>query len=238
VPYALGPPFAELLDNAGGNRRVDEAFREPPTTEEHLFDPASFLAGEDAEEVATGIDEDDVEESGAFGVPRWYLVLAERIDPFTALRASLGWDGDEYAIVERGGATCVRVVFRGDREEDEEEMGAAIDEWVAALPGGEAERVDVRGRPGIDACDPGPDVDLRLTNRSSDALVLPYLWASIVAANADAGPEIARCVAEGALKDLPYERVIDPDPDVRASVSADLRRQGLLAASSCGSGER
>ena len=50
VPYLLGKPFVTLLVNKGGNRRVDEGFKRPPTTEEHLFDPASFLADEHGRE--------------------------------------------------------------------------------------------------------------------------------------------------------------------------------------------
>ena len=36
--------------NRDGNDGVDEAFDDPPSTEEHLFDPASFLDDEDAED--------------------------------------------------------------------------------------------------------------------------------------------------------------------------------------------
>ena len=242
VPYALGPTFVSMLANAGGNRDVDHAFREPPTTEEHLFDPASYLADESEAAVDTGIDADDAEETGPFGITRWFLVLAERIDPFDALQAAIGWDGDEYAIVEEDGRVCVRAVFRGDSEAEEAQMGEAIDAWVAALPGGEARRLDVEGHPAIDACDPGPEVDLELRDRSDEALVVPYLWGTYIAAHAHEGPERARCIAQAALLGgspaLPYERVVDPSPEVREAVADDLRRLDVLATSTCGVGER
>src|SRR3546814_14583644 len=47
VPYALGQPLVVMLVNDGGNDAVNEAFRSPPSTEEHLFDPASFLRSEE-----------------------------------------------------------------------------------------------------------------------------------------------------------------------------------------------
>jgi hypothetical protein len=238
APYVLGPTFATMLANAGGNERVDEAFDEPPTTEEHLFDPASYLAGEGSDDVDTGLDHDAVEELGTFGSTQWFLVLAERIDPFVALDAALGWDGDEYALEQRDGDLCARVVFRGDTEEDEEQMAAAIDGWLAAFPGGDAERVEVDGRPGIDACDPGPGVDLHVRDRSAEALVVPNLWGIFVAGHADAGPVAARCIARTALDGLDYERVSDPDPSVRSSLDAELRRRALEARSACGSGDR
>ena len=46
VPYALGQPLAVMLANQGGNAAVDRAFDDPPSTEEHLFDPASYLDDE------------------------------------------------------------------------------------------------------------------------------------------------------------------------------------------------
>ena len=94
--------------------RVDEAFGEPPFTEEHLFDPASFLADEGSESVELGFEDDDeLFDEGPFGATSWYLFLAERIDPKVALNAALGWDGDSFAAVERDGATCVRLGVQG-----------------------------------------------------------------------------------------------------------------------------
>ena len=103
VPYLLGQPFAVMLANEGGNAAVDDAFRDPPDTEEHLFDPASFLAGEGDKAVDLELDDDvEVIEDGPFGSPAWYLVLAERIDPKVAFDATLGWGGDAYAVYRTG----------------------------------------------------------------------------------------------------------------------------------------
>ena len=238
APYELGTTFATMLANAGGNREVDRAFRDPPATEEALFDPASFLADEVAGDVVTGLDDDAIDQSGPFGPVQWYLVLADRIDPSTALEAALGWDGDEFAVEDRDGTTCVRVVFRGDTEEDEAQMAEAIDQWRAAFAEGRAKRVEVEGRPGIDACDPGPAADLQVADRSLDTLVLPFLWGVFVAGQAHAGPDVARCVARMALDGIDYSRLVDPDPSVAESVDADLRRRDLAATSACGSGDR
>ena len=51
TPYALGPAVRhDALRDRAATSAVDDAFDDPPTTEEHLFDPASFLADEGADE--------------------------------------------------------------------------------------------------------------------------------------------------------------------------------------------
>lgn len=212
VPYLLGQPFVVMIANEGGNRAVDDAFRSPPHTEEHLFDPASFLAGEDGEEVDLGLDDDiDVLDDGPFGSPSWYLLLAERIDPKVAFDATLGWAGDAYATFERDGRSCVRAAFVGDSKRDDREMAAALDEWAAAMPDGIAEATEIDGHPGLESCDPGEDVDLVGLGRSEDALFLPSLWAYLVA---DAATQLdaagARCYAHGVIDELTYEQITDP----------------------------
>lgn len=212
VPYLLGQPLAEMLANEGGNAAVDDALRDPPSTEEHLFDPASFLAGEEAEEVDLGLDDDvEVLDDGPFGSPSWYLVLAERIDPLTAFDAALGWGGDAYASFERDGTSCIRAAFAGDEAADEEAMTAALDEWAGTLPDGMVEVLDLDGHPGFESCDPGEDVDIEVAGRSEEALYVPSLWGFLVAdaaTVADAGT--ARCYAGAVLAGLTYDEIVDP----------------------------
>jgi hypothetical protein len=213
VPYLLGQPLAVMLANRGGNGAVDRAFDEPPDTEEHLFDPASYLAEEGSEEVDLELDDElEVFDDGAFGSPSWYLLLAERIDPKVAFEAALGWNGDAYAAYERDGRACVRAAFTGDRTEDEDAMAAALTEWAAAMPGGMARALTIDGHPGLEACDPGSSVDMRLTGRAERALFLPSLWGYLVADAAtrlDAGG--ARCYARGVLTHLTFEQITDPE---------------------------
>lgn len=212
VPYLLGQPFVTMLANQGGNAAVDDAFHDPPFTEEHLFDPASYLGGESSDEVALDLDDDiEVQEEGPFGSPSWYLMLAERIDPKVAFDAALGWAGDAYAIFKANGRTCVRAVFTGDRSSDEKEMASALRAWASEMPGGRAEVIDVDGHPGLHACDPGTDVDMALSGRAEDALYVPSLWSYLVA---DAATELdedgSRCYAHGVIDTLTYEQMTDP----------------------------
>ncbi len=97
APYALGLPFVTMLFNQDGNDAVNEAFKHPPDPEEHLLDPASFLAEDGASSVELEAPSaGETFEEGTFGATAWYLFLAERIDPKVAFDAALGWDGDHF----------------------------------------------------------------------------------------------------------------------------------------------
>ncbi|MET0902422.1 MAG: hypothetical protein ABWZ52_04210 [Acidimicrobiales bacterium] len=213
APYALGQPFVTMLINQGGNAEVDDAFDEPPDTEEHVFDPASYLADEAGDTVELDLpDEVEVLEDGPFGATSWYLILAERIDPMVAFEAALGWNGDAYAAYEEDGVVCVQAVFAGDTEEDEEEMAAALDDWASAMVGGEADVTDVDGHPGIKTCDPGESADLELTGRSATSLLVPNLWGYLVADAATAlDAEQSRCYARTVIDELTYEQITNPE---------------------------
>ena len=221
VPYALGQPFVVMLANDGGNDAIDAAFHEPPATEEHLFDPASFLAEETGSEVDLELEDVEVLDHGPFGAPSWYLVLAERIDPKVAFRAALGWAGDQYASFERDGRSCVRAGFAGDTAEDEAEMASALREWADAMPAGAARVLELSGQPAIESCDPGVDVDdPNLTGRSSDALFLPSLWGYLVAdASSTLDAHQARCYAGSVLQDLTFDEITDPEGAVFADAA-------------------
>lgn len=213
APYALGQPFVLMLTNRDGNSGVDGAFEEPPSTEEHLFDPASFLDEDTAERsIDLGFEEGaELLDEGPFGATSWYLFLAERIEPKVAFEAALGWNGDAFAATDDG-AVCVRVAFVGDTEDDEDEMTAALDTWAAALPGGGAEVEQVDGHPVLVSCDPGEDVDLELTGRSESSLYLPNLWGYLIADGASALDVAgARCYARTVIDGLTFEEIIDPD---------------------------
>lgn len=228
VPYALGQPLAVMLANQGGNAAVDAAFEDPPTTEEHLFDPASFLAGEGGHGLELNLDGVELLDDGPFGAPSWYLLLAERIDPKQAFAAALGWAADQYATFERDGRTCVRAAFAGDTAEDERQMAEALEAWAAAMPAGAAEAIHLDGQPALESCDPGADVeDPNLAGRSTDALYLPSLWAYLVADAATAvGADGARCYAQRVIDQLTYEEITDPEGAVfaEAGFQEDLRR--------------
>lgn len=179
APYILGPPFMQLLDAEGHQAKVDAALRDPPITDEQLFDPRAFLSSNKPLDVATpslpsNVASDGAVDEGDFGATSWYLVLAERIDPLVALRAVDGWGGDSYIAYQQAGLTCVRLGWKGDTSTDNQEMHDALDQWVAAMPPAAAARVRADGDLlTVDSCDPGPQGGLTLNNRALDAIQIP-----------------------------------------------------------------
>lgn len=213
VPYALGQPLAVMLANQGGNAAVDRAFDDPPSTEEHLFDPASYLDDEPGYSLDLNVRDLEVIDEGPFGAPSWYLLLAERIDPMVSFEATLGWTGDQYATYERDGRSCVRAAFAGETAQDEVEMAAALEEWAGAMPAGSARFLQLDGQPALESCDPGEAVeDPNLSGRSEDALRVPSLWGYLVAdAASGLDADEARCYASEVIGTLTYEEITDPE---------------------------
>jgi hypothetical protein len=178
APYYFGPPLVELLQADGSQREVDDAFKTPPTTDEQVLDPPKFLHRETALDVKEpalpdGVSKDSVVDHGDFGSLSWLFVLAERIDPIVALQAVDGWGGDAYVAYTQNDRTCVRLEWQGDTTTDDEEMHAALDQWVAAMPAGVASVTASDGLLHVQACDPGADSGLTLNNRALDVLQLP-----------------------------------------------------------------
>lgn len=229
APYDLGAPLVLGLRNEGGNERLDEAYGDAPDTEEDLFSPLTYLeperdeGGDEPTEIDLGVDEPLEEDT--FGAVSWYLLLVERIDPQLALAATDGWDGDRYAIVEEDERTCVHVAFAGDESSDEEAMADAIDDWVEAMPAGDARSEEFDGHPGLVSCDPGPDADLALSGRSERGLTIPSLRSFLVSdALGHVDLDAAICYSERVLGALTFDEITDPE----GAVFADSRFQQIV----------
>jgi hypothetical protein len=215
APYDLGGPLVLGLLNDGGNARLDEAFDDPPTTEEHLFDPLTYLdmeRDEGGEPEDVEVEAEDALDQDTLGSVLWYLMLVERIDPDVALEATDGWDGGAYTLVDDEGTTCLEAAFAGDTDADEEEMAEAIDAWVGAMPAGDPEAIEVDGRPSLRVCDPGAEADLELTGRSERALAVPSLRSYLIGdALTTLEPDEASCFAEKVMATLTFAEITDPE---------------------------
>ena len=211
APYAFGPPFVLAVET---DREINEAFEDPPASDEQLMDPGRYLADDAPLEVdQPEVDEDaEVLDEGVVGALAWYLTLAERIDPFVALTAVDGWGGDAYVLTGDEDATCIHAAVRTDSDADTDELLAAVQEWAAALPEGMASATlgDDDDTILVDSCDPGGEADLALTGRGADALAIPvtrsYIYADAATVFAD---DDATCVADTAVRGLSFEQVTD-----------------------------
>ncbi|MDT0203715.1 hypothetical protein [Nocardioides sp. AE5] len=212
--YALGEPLVTLAFEDGGNEAVDELFRNPPSTEEHLMDPWTWLIDEDpAAEVAKPELQDGDEEfdSGEFGALFLYLVLAERIGLNDALDAADGWGGDHYVAVTRGDQTCITADFVADTDRDLTEMDEALAAWSKEQPAGAASVTRTGDQIRLESCDTG---EARLGSDSAqDALQLVAIRSQMASIWVQQGatPEQARCFSDGIIREFTVEQLVDPE---------------------------
>ncbi|CAN5270393.1 hypothetical protein BH18ACT4_BH18ACT4_01280 [soil metagenome] len=233
APYVFGATFVELLERRGGVEALNAAFAAPPTTEEHLFDPFTYIAGQQPVTVLPPSGPDgssDPFDEGDFGAITWYLLLAERIDPLQALAAVDGWAGDAFVAYDDQGRTCTTEFFVGDTPADDDETGAALDSWAETMPSGAATVERLAAGVELTACDPGPDAAGPAAGRALEVLPVPAYRTALVVLGLDSDftEGESACVASELLARVSYDRLFivltepDPPPDLDDALGAAL----------------
>lgn len=104
-PYVSGSAFVRHLYDEGGWERVNDAYKDPPTTEEQILHPEKYLRGEGAQEISLRDLSDDLGEGwrqemdtvfGEFDVYNWLRSTLE--NEFQASSAATGWGGGRIAV--------------------------------------------------------------------------------------------------------------------------------------------
>jgi hypothetical protein len=144
-PYSDGPDFIAALVAAGGQARVDDAFRSPPTTSAEILHPDRYLSGRGRADVAPPPAGGRVVDDGVVGEYLLGLVLAETVPQAQAERAAAGWAGDHYVAWRSGRRTCVRVAVALDSAADAAELTSALQAWAAGHPGATVDSSPVVG---------------------------------------------------------------------------------------------
>lgn len=129
-PYIVGPAFTRAIVGSGGQPRLDEAFRQPPTTSEQLLHPEVFLMGEPIASVETPASDGDKIDEGVLGELGLLLVLAG--GGASGQAAARGWGGDRYVAWRDGDDTCVRTTVSMDTLQDDAELRKALDRVAAS----------------------------------------------------------------------------------------------------------
>ena len=230
APYALGQPLVELIAEEGGNEAVDDAFRDPPASGEHLFHPLSYFDGDAPVDVDTPAVPDGGErfgEAGELGAITLFVMLSERIDILTALDATDGWGGDMSVSYRDGERTCVRADLVGDTSTDSAELLAALDAWAAAGPAAAA-TVEMDGD--VVAFESCADPDQETAPSSGGGFYALGMVAArsqlMVVTAVEDGADLAEAFAVGDcfVRGLPPEAMTaasgmeEPTPDVLAQV--------------------
>ncbi|HEX4979946.1 MAG TPA: hypothetical protein VFV35_07770, partial [Acidimicrobiales bacterium] len=226
-------------------RARDELLRDPPTTEEHILRPATYLDDDEVTEVETpelADGETLVEDSeDDFGMLSLLVVLAERIDFVAAWDSVQGWAGDASIAFERAGVTCVRAEVAFDAPTDADRFGEAFRQWAGD---GEA-TVAVEGdRATFESCDPGTDTEPPADERISGVQGV-FLRAGLVEGLRSSGAPlpVAECVADEVVAHFGADRLGQLDellaegPDDAAT--AELQRvAGEAVEGACADADR
>jgi hypothetical protein len=236
-PYTFGPVLHDALLDEGDVERVDEAFADPPASDEQVMFPETYLDRDDpiTVEPPEVDDGDDVLYDGDFGAFTLFLMLGTRLDYAPSLTAVDGWGGDAFRIVDHDGTTCLRLDLAMDTGDDLDELEQALGEWAEGLDEVTVERDgDVVH---VASCDAGGTLppSTRRTETAPAGDVLAYRAVLIDELAGSFGGEVAVCVSDGIIERLGPDRLVEvfdelnADPDADAPDLTDAVTEAALA---------
>jgi hypothetical protein len=141
-PYAVGPQLVDVLVQQGGERRVDAAFADPPTTTRHVLDPETYLDFRAPRPVDPPPADGEVFDEGAIGQWVLVLILADELGPTDAMAAARGWAGDWYVAWAEADRTCIRAAFVMDNADDLAGLADALERWAGGHGNARVEATD------------------------------------------------------------------------------------------------
>lgn len=122
--YVDGAAFVDALHADGGNRRINQAFRRPPTTSEQILEPEAWLDGEVPAPVAAPEADGDVLEERVVGQFTLHL-LTGLAEPQGTVQPE--WAGDNSVLWADGDRFCLRAAVDGDVDGFEEGLAPWAD---------------------------------------------------------------------------------------------------------------
>ena len=153
APYELGRIFVDAIVAERGDRAVDAALQDPPTTSEQVLFPPLYTERQPRIEVPRPPADGEVVDDGVVGALFWFGLFTTgdtTVAPQEAFQAIQGWGGDWAVTWMDGDAACVRIDIVGDTQQDTDEMEDALRAWVEDSATGEVSIVDERVR--LDSC--------------------------------------------------------------------------------------
>ncbi|MGH9282718.1 MAG: DUF6782 family putative metallopeptidase, partial [Acidimicrobiales bacterium] len=229
-PYFLGPVFLDAVLADRGQRGRDEVLRRPPTTEEHILLPETYLAKQGASPVRTPAlarGETPIKDSETdFGMLSLLVLLGERLDFSVAWPAVQGWAGDAAVGFERDGTTCARVSVLFDEASQAGRFRDALVGWANGLA---SVKVGLSDRTAsLEACDPGPErpgrPDGHLSGVQGFSLRQTFLQ-ELTTRQVPPGP--AACIVDGVMVRMGADHLAALDQ--RITQSGDIRAQREVA---------
>jgi len=147
-PYIEGLAFVNGLYDSGGWAEVDAAYRDPPTSTEHILEPDTYRAGHPSASpplpdvaAATGCSG---LRTGIVGQFDMRFLLDQHLPAADANRAAAGWNGDAFALVRCGPALGLVDRWRADGNAEAARLFDALTRWAGPWAGGSAPAADGR----------------------------------------------------------------------------------------------
>jgi hypothetical protein len=148
-PYQDGLAFVRSRYRAGGFAEVDNAYRKPPTSTEHILHPDTYASGQGWTApplpdlpLATGCGKVDTGTLGEFDMAE---LLSREINKNDARAAAQGWNGDAYGVVRCGTALGLADRWQTDTPSDAGELADALARWARGWSGS-SRAADAEGR--------------------------------------------------------------------------------------------
>lgn len=129
-PYEFGEQFVNEVFEFGGQTRVDQAFRSPPTTTEQLLHPKRYLSLERPSEVDSPDADGEVFEEGVWGELGLLTTFLPTLPEEQAREAAEGWRGDYYVAWKKAGKECIRMNIVTDEVADKNQLVQALRDWA------------------------------------------------------------------------------------------------------------
>jgi hypothetical protein len=209
-PYVFGPQLVDFLLDKGDDQ-IDAALEDPPT-EEVLFDPLVYgtPAAEPKKVSVTPPSGSETVNDGEFGATGWYLLLASRLAPGAALKATDGLAGDAYVTYREKDRVCVRVYAEGDTSNDGIELVGALQQWAAKSPKGTASVKLDGGIVQFQSCDPGAEA-AAVGKVSVDLLQVPVTRTQVYLSARDQGAtaKTAACFGNAVVQRFSLAQLTD-----------------------------
>jgi hypothetical protein len=234
-PYVFGPVLLKALEQKGGNKAIDNAFRLPPSEEAQVLDPAKHPIGENPRTLkAPSIPAGGTKpgKRSSFGQVTLFMVLGSRIPYAEALSAVSGWAGDTYRPYSNDGLSCLAIDVEMAGAGSASTLSSAFDDWRRTVP---TAHIATSGKlVSIRSCDPGSKAAPLSTAKPSAFDVLSAR-AQIIGAFLTQGAPFAKaaCVADQLIEQLGTRRYSDLtaqtlEPD-ELKVVQDLSRQAAVS---------
>jgi hypothetical protein len=138
-PYQDGLAFVRSRYTAGGFAEVDNAYRNPPTSTEHILHPETYTSGQRPATptlpdlaLATGCGKVD---SGTLGEFDMRQLLAEQLSTNDANGAAAGWNGDVFGVVRCGTALGLADRWQTDDPAAAGRLADALVRWARGWSG-------------------------------------------------------------------------------------------------------